>query len=143
MRSRRGYSLIEVVIVFVLIAIIGGLAYTQLRGPANTAVDAGNWSKLRLVASIESDLYGSRGAFSTDSGVLGARVENVSFSSSASTSGEMISIGEVGAAGALGMASITSTGSCQVLLLNVDGSKEEGIFAEPVGGCVYTLAAEQ
>lgn len=134
-RTRRGFSLIELMAVLSLAVFLAGAGvflFTDLR---KGVADDATLTKLRAVAATQRQLHQQRGSYLTDPAALNAR-EGSSVYTDGSASSGLISIADsdIGGTPTLFLATPTDDGDCLVLVTDPSGANDRSYHFAPSGG---------
>ena len=111
MKTRRGYSMIEILLVFAVLAIIGAVGYGTLRATVTTASDKAGMSLIETVSTAVDAYHQSRTIWVSEPGELEELVEGASFTSGAVEGIGTVSVGAYGEEGVV-LATLSPTGDC-------------------------------
>jgi len=146
MRSRRAFSLTEVVVVLVLIGILSLIAVALLTNVRRESHDRTARAALESVAGSQETYHLNRGRWGVSSDALTAFSSGeFTVTDGVSTGSSVVSIGEVTFQGhdALGLAVLDGNGNCLTLvILPPETGGSESIQRRPGGNCVGTTAGQ-
>ena len=89
MRDHRGFTLIEVLLVIVLLGVLSGIAIAQYESFRARGLDARVASVVRHVATGEEAYFASRQRYTTDVDALDVSIDDVGITITAGNSGDL------------------------------------------------------
>lgn len=111
-KCRRGFSLIEVIVVMVVLGVIAGMVVATLNTSTSRVKDEQARTAVVAVANQELSYFQSRGQFVVDPARMGAIESAYTYTAGASGGETSISVSTNATNDTIGLASMSSTGTC-------------------------------